>query len=209
MAYLTEAFPYVFSYRASRQFQYRTSVVKAVSGKAERNAIWSYPLHVYQVPLANRLQTEMEGLFEFWHAAGGREHTFGLRDPFEYSTTTLGSAVAATDQPLGTATAGQDEFQLRKAYTRGGQTRYRKITRPVAADLLVAINGTPTAAYTLGAGGVITLNTPATGGEVVTWGGTFLVPVAFDDDVMEQLIHEYSGGEYVGDAVLRLAEDRE
>lgn len=210
MAYLSEVFPLVFSYDASRRFLYQNDVVKAISGKAERNGLWSYPLHVYGVPLKNRLQEEIENLFEYYHACGGRLNTFPLLDPFEDRTCGLYETPDDQDQALGTATAGQTVFPLVKNYTRGGVTRQRRILDPITAELLVAVDDAPqtiTTDYTV-TNGIVTFNSPLSGGEVVTWGGRFYVPCAFDEDQMEQLIHNYSGGQFVGDTIIRLEEDR-
>ena len=58
----------------------------------------------------------------------------------------------------------------------------RRITRPVAGPVRVAVDGVETAAFSMGPGGMVTLDTPPEAGAVVTAGYRFDVPVRFAED---------------------------
>lgn len=211
MAHLTEVFPACFSFGMVRRPAYRTTVISAASGLTERNAHWTYPLHIYSCPLNNRTQTEVEDLLEYWHAAGGQANTFSLLDPGEDRSCALGDDVAQDDQTLGTAAASQTDFQLIKNYTRGGVTQVRKITRPIDSSVLVEVDSvlqTVTTHYTIDSLGVISFVTPMTGGEVVKAGFRFHVPVAFGSDDMDTRIHNYNSG-FINDTSFDIIEVRE
>lgn len=211
MTHLTEDIPFCPAYGYSRRMLYRTTVVASDSGMTERNSRWTYPLHVFGLPLNNRTQSEIEEIIAYFHAARGAGNTFNFLDRTEDRTCALNIDPASDDATLGTATASQTDFQLIKTYIAGGNTQSRKITRPIEASVLIEVDGTPktvTTDYTIESGGIIRFNSGLTGGEVVKGGCRFYVPVAFADDDVSITIHNYSGG-YVGDAVVELVEVRE
>ena len=72
-------------------------------------------------------------------------------------------------------------FALVKHY--GGVVR--RITRPVAGSVRVALDGEETVAFAIGAGGVVVLDQPPGAGVVVTAGFRFGVPVHFAEDSLE------------------------
>lgn len=211
MTHLTAGLPFCPSYGYSRRMMYRTTVAESASGRTERNSRWAYPLHVFGLPLNNRLQTELEEIVQYFHAAGGAGHTFDFLDRSEDRTCALSADPASSDITLGTALASQTDFQLVKTYVFGGRTQSRKITRPIEASVLVEVDGTPQTVsthYTIESGGIIRFNSGMSGGEVVRAGFRFYVPVAFASDDVDITIHNYSGG-FVGDAVVDLVEVRE
>jgi uncharacterized protein (TIGR02217 family) len=69
-------------------------------------------------------------------------------------------------------------FALVKTY---GET-VRRITRPVAGTVALKLNGGATAAFSLGEGGVVTLDAPPAAGVAVTASFLFDVPVRFAED---------------------------
>lgn len=212
MTHLTAEVPFVASYGYSRRLMYRTTVVQAASGRTERNSHWSYPLHVFGLPLQNRTQEQLEQIAQYFHAAGGAGNTFSFLDRFEDRSCAQADDPDDEDVTLGTATAAQTDFQLIKTYTYGGRTQTRKITRPVAASVVVAVDGsaqTVTTDYTIEDGGIIRFTSGLTGGEVVTAGFRFLVPVAFVSDEVDIMVHNHDGTGYIGDATVDLVEVRE
>lgn len=211
MAHLSETAPFIANYGYSRRPLYRTTVARAASGRTERNSHWEYPLHVFSLPLRNRRQDELETILNYFHAAGGAGNTFSFFDRSEDRSCALSADPASDDITLGTATAAQTDFQLIKTYTAGGRTQSRKITRPVAASLLVEVDSvlqTVTTDYTLEDGGIVRFTAGLTGGEIVKAGFRFLVPVAFASDEVDITIHDYSAS-FVGDGVIDLVEVRE
>ena len=211
MTHLTEALVFCPSFQYSKRRMYRTDVAQAASGRTERNSLWDYPLHVFGLPLNNRLQTELDEIGEYFHAAGGAGNTFDLFDRTEDRTCALSDDPASDDVTLGTAVASQTDFQLIKTYTAGGRTQARKITRPIEASVLVEVDGTPQTAttdYTIETGGIIRFLSGMAGGEVIKAGFRFHVPVAFASDDVDLTIHN-SSGDFIGDIVVDLVEVRE
>ena len=211
MSHLTTLAPLEPSYGYGRRLMYRTTVVRASSGKTYRNSLWEYPLHAFSLPLNNRAQSELEQIEEYFHAAAGAGHTFDFLDRSEDRTCSLSDDPADDDVILGTAAASQTDFQLIKTYASGGRTQVRKITRPIASSVLIAKDGAPqtvTTHYTIEAGGIIRFNSGLSGGEVITAGFRFYVPVAFASDDVDITIHNYSGG-FIGDSAIQLLEVRE
>lgn len=211
MTHLTTPFPLELSFNARRRARWRTDRVIARSGRDEVNQLWSYPLHAYDVPLLNREQATIETLQAYHHAAAGIAHTFDFLDRHDDRTCALSASPAGDDQSLGAATAAQTDFQLVRSYSAGGQTATRKITRPIAGDLIVwvdsvlQVEGTD---FDLDPLGVISFGTPMTGGEAVTWGGRYYVPCRFGEDELSQLIHNFNDG-YISDVTVLVEEVRE
>ena len=211
MTHLTDPLVFCPSYQYSKRRMYRTDVAEAASGRTERNSLWSYGMHIFGLPLTNRLQDELEEIAEYFHAAGGAGNTFDFFDRTEDRTCALSADPAGDDVTLGTAVASQTDFQLIKTYTKGGRTQARKITRPIEASVLIEVDGTPqtvTTDYTIETGGIIRFNSGMSGGEVITAGFRFYVPVAFASDDVDITIHN-KGGEFIGDSVVDLVEVRE
>jgi len=193
MTHLTTSFPASLSYGSAGGPIYQTTVVRAHSGKEERNQSWTYPLHQYSVDLGNRTQTELETLNNYYHAAAGRANTFNFSDPRDRKSCALSATPANTDQTLHTATGGETSVQVIKNYPAGGVTRLRKITRPTSGTLVVAIDTvskTSGGDYTVNYNtGVITLATGLATGEVVTAGYEFEVPARFNVDNLDFAIN--------------------
>jgi uncharacterized protein (TIGR02217 family) len=123
------------------------------------------------------------GLLEFVYARRGNLHGFRFKDHRDFTTASDGvSAVASTDQIIGTGDDTETQFQLIKEYDRGGLNPFAQaITLPIASTLAVAFDGGSAGSYTLSdPGGIITFDTAPTAGVVITAGCEFDVPVRFD-----------------------------
>jgi hypothetical protein len=78
-----------------------------------------------------RTQAQADTLAQFFHAMKGRAHSFRLKDPTDYSTTTSNGL-------LGTGVGtGLPTYQLNKTHTSGSETTTRTITRPVSGEVTV------------------------------------------------------------------------
>ena len=89
-------------------------------------------------------------------------------------------------------------FQLVKRYGSGLRDHVRVISKPVAGSVVVAVNGTPTANFTLDAtAGLVTFlagSIPGVGVEV-TAGFEFDVPVRFDTDQLSINLQNFAAGD--------------
>lgn len=171
---------------------YNTTVESALSGKKVKNSNWTYPLHKYDITYGIRDIEDLLQVLNFFHAAGGRAHTFRFKDWVDYkSSGTYRGAITAADQNLGVGDGANADFYLVKNYVVGVATRERKISKPVSGTLLVALDGVETTAYSIDTKGLITFDTPPGSGAVVTAGYEFDVPCSFDDDYLPTTMEEY------------------
>jgi len=113
---------------------------------------------------------ELETLTGFWLA----QSISGL--PFAY---TEAEDSTATNQGFGEGDGETTAFQL----TRGRSG----FAEPVYAPTIITsveIAGTPTAAYTLGATGIVTFNSAPGAAQALTWSGSYAWLCRFDEDTL-------------------------
>jgi uncharacterized protein (TIGR02217 family) len=86
----------------------------------------------------------------------------------------------------------RSQFPLLKHY---GDAE-RRITRPIASTVVVAVNGVVRAnGWTLAELGVLSFTIPPAAGAKVTAGYRFDVPVRFEEDALEVSLVSYRAGE--------------
>ncbi|WP_066727133.1 DUF2460 domain-containing protein [Sphingomonas pituitosa] len=163
------SFPIALGREAEVAPELSTAIVTSAGGAERRNAAWAQARTRYDVGPGVRSEADIAALLAFYRARMGPARGFRLRDPFDYD---------AKDQPLGIGDGQVARFQLVKTY---GES-VRRITRPVAGTVAVKLNGVATAAFSLGAGGVVTLDAAPAAGVRVTASFLFDVPVRFAED---------------------------
>lgn len=178
MAFVETQFPVDYSEQAEVRLTTMTTVVTTPSGAEQRIGQWSSGRRQYDVGYMTRTPAMLKVVTDFYLAVGGRLRGFRFKDWADYQA-------AAEALPQGTSTT----LQLRKAYTTGGVTDYRKITKPVNnGSFVLKKNGvtlTTPAQYTLDyTTGVVTLASAPLITDTITWTGEFDVPVRFDTDVL-------------------------
>jgi uncharacterized protein (TIGR02217 family) len=97
------------------------------------------------------------------------------------------------NQSLGLGDGVRTAFPLLKTYGADGQVR--RITRPVAASVLVAVNGVTATGWSLSVGGVVSFAAAPPAGAVVTAGYRFDVPVRFASDQMDMARATFGAGD--------------
>ena len=108
---------------------------------------------------------------------------FRFRDPYDFSSSGMTGVPAASDQAIGVGDGMTAGFELVKTYGSGEQ---RRITRPVAGSVRVAVDGSElVSGWTLAGNGVIEIAEAPAAGAVVTAGFLFDVPVRFAEDRLE------------------------
>ncbi|SFK23246.1 TIGR02217 family protein [Sphingomonas sp. NFR04] len=163
------SFPIALGREAEVVPELSTAIVTSAGGAERRNAAWAQARTRYDVGPGVRSEGDIAALLAFYRARMGPARGFRLRDPFDYD---------AKDQPVGTGDGQTARFQLIKTY---GDT-VRRITRPVAGTVALKLNGAATSAFTLGAGGVVTLDVAPAAGVKLTASFLFDVPVRFAED---------------------------
>ena len=164
---------------------FSTDITEIGSGHEVANQNWTSSRMMFELGARLVKTSEAVEIIRFFRARRGRARGFRLRDPLDSRSCNPGATPAATDQLLGTGDGAKLRFQLVKSYGDGvGVAESRKITRPVSASVLVAVNN-----VVVGSGwtvdlttGIITFTTPPTAGHTVKAGFRFDVPVRFDVD---------------------------
>ncbi len=132
-------------------------------GSESRNQDWAYERAEYEVSQAAKLPEEYQPLMAFFRLMAGRANSFRFRDWTDYICAVgAGTFITSDGSPTGK--------QMVKAYTFGGYTFYRKITKPVVGKITtdaVALE------YTTGV---------ASSGTY--WSGEFDLHCRFNTDVM-------------------------
>lgn len=159
-------------YPITRTPVHKTEIEETYSGKDTGFRVWAYPRRRYEL-VANVLRMdavrlEWQQLIGFFNRVGGRAGTFLFDDAKDD---------LVSDQAFGAGNGSAKSFQLVRSL--GG------FTQPVFAPNVIVnikINGTATAAYTVGNGGVITFTTAPANGAALTWSGSYYWICRFDDD---------------------------
>ncbi|MES2442790.1 MAG: DUF2460 domain-containing protein [Pseudomonadota bacterium] len=154
-----------------------TAIVTSAGGMEMRNADWAEARTAYDVGPGVRSEADIAALLGFFRARMGPARGFRLRDPFDASSGES-DEVGVTDQVIGIGDGEMQGFALVKHY---GEVA-RRVTRPVAGSVRVAVDGIETSGFVLGAGGVVTLDDAPDAGAAVTAGFRFDVPVRFVED---------------------------
>jgi uncharacterized protein (TIGR02217 family) len=174
--------------------EFSTVVTEYGSGFEGRNQDWSSSRLTFDLGSRPVDVAEAELIVAFFRARKGKARGFRIRDPFDSRSCSALANPAAADQGIGTGDGATLTFQLVKTYTHGGQSEARRITRPVAASVLIALNGVPTGAgWTVDVTtGIVTFAAPPAAGVVISAGYRFDVPARFNIDTL--MVESVGGG---------------
>ena len=123
----------------------------------------------------------------FFEARLGRLYGFRFKDWADYKSCAPSKGVSEMDQLIGTGDGETTAFALTKAYGTAPHIYQRRIEKPVAEAVRVALGGAeqfngwssdPTT-------GIVTFEVAPDPGVVLTAGFAFDVPVRFDSDLMD------------------------
>lgn len=194
------SFPVPLALAASGGPERKTEVVTLASGAEARNALWAGSRRRWDVGSAvTRLDT-LQTVVAFFEARGGRLSGFRFRDALDDRSSAPGAAVSATDQVIGMGDGETTAFQLVKAY--GGYAR--RILKPVAGSVVVAVGGASVSASVNAATGIVTLGTAPAEGAVVTAGYRFDCPVRFDADRLDVNLEAFGAGRVLSIPLIEL-----
>ncbi len=165
-----------------------TDIAALSSGHEERNQRWAHARRRYNAGYGIKSREDVLAVVAFFEERRGRFHSFLWRDGLDFSSNGGAGTPGALDQQIGIGDGASTTFQLVKRYGGGFDPYDRPISKPDAASVIVAVNGS-----VLGAGefavsettGIVTLTTAPAAGAVVSAGFEFDVPVRFDTDQLE------------------------
>ncbi|WP_205995561.1 DUF2460 domain-containing protein [Pseudolabrys sp. FHR47] len=192
-------FPLDIALKSSGGPERRTDVVTLGSGREERNARWAHSRRRYDAGYGVKTHQALSQVIEFFEERRGRLHGFRWRDRLDHSSAAPGASVTALDQVIGMGDGETASFALTKTYGGVHAPYQRRIEKPVAGSLRVAVAGVEVAgsAFTLDtATGIVTFlagHIPANG-QAVTAGFLFDVPVRFDTDYLEVDLSAFAAG---------------
>lgn len=175
----------------------RTDIVALSNGGEARNARFAEARRSYDVGTGLRGIEDLYALVAFFEARQGQLHGFRFRDPLDHSSAWPGVAVTAFDQPIGAGDGARRTFQLTKTYADAGSTSVRRIDKPVAETVRIAVAGAELAAGGFSvdhATGLVLFATAPAAGAVITSGYEFDVPVRFDADRIEINLAAFEAG---------------
>lgn len=169
-------FPLALGREAEVAPEFSTMIVTGAGGQEARSASWAEARTRYDVGPGVRSEADIAALLGFFRARMGPARGFRLRDPFDGSSG--GAVPTPVDQVLGSGDGTVARFALVKHYGDA----VRRITRPVAGSVRVAVDGVATTAFSVVTGGFVVLDATPAAGAVVSAGFLFDVPVRFAED---------------------------
>lgn len=201
-------FPIALGREASVTPAFSTAIVTTASGQEQRNADWADARLSFDAGPGVRSEADMQALIAFFRARRGAAKGFRFRDPFDHSSHGMTGAPAATDQRLGTGDGVATRFALLKTYGTGADAQVRRLTRPVAGTVRVALDGVEKAVgWSLAPGGVVAFDSAPAHGVAVTAGCLFDVPVRFAEDSLAINSATFAAGEAPSVPLIEIRED--
>lgn len=187
MAFHEVRFPDDISRGARGGPERRTRIVELASGDEERNSPWADSRRRYDAAYGIRRADDLAAVVAFFEARHGRLYGFRWKDWSDYKSCLPSASPSATDQIIGEGDGSATQFQLVKVYASGAQSYSRRIVKPVAGTVLIALDG-----IAQGSGwsvdpstGVVSFAAAPGNGVIVTAGFEFDVPVRFDTDRLD------------------------
>lgn len=200
------AFPLAIGLRASGGPEFATQISTSSSGYEQRNAGWSDARLRFDAGVGIRSEDDLRTLLGFFRARRGRANGFRFTDPFDHVSRDDGAAVTATDQRLGIGDGVATRFALIKYYGADAEPYARRITRPHAGSIVIAVNGVANTGWVPGALGTIDFGVAPAAGAIVTAGFVFDVPVRFDTDRIDVGASGWRSGDIASIPLIELRE---
>jgi len=198
-------FPIAIGAEASVAPNFSTNIVTSASGYEARNVNWSQARLRFDAGPGVRGDAELETLLAFYRARRGPAVGFRFRDPYDNSSNAMTAEPGASDQAIGAGDGVNQSFALVKTYGDGEE---RRITRPVAGSVRVAIDGGEMASgWSLLDKGVVQFAQPPAANVAVTAGYQFDTPVRFADDRLEINRATFLAGEAPSVPLIEIRED--
>ena len=194
-------FPLAIGFGSSGGPERRTDIVLLASGHEERNARWADSRRRYDAGTGVHSLADLSTLIAFFEERRGRLYGFRWRDRSDFKSCAPDATPSPADQAIGTGDAATVAFQLTRAYGSAFDPYHRRIAKPVAGTVRVAVDGTEQIEGTDfsvdTASGIVTFMPGAVpgNGAAVTAGFEFDVPVRFDTDRLNINLASFEAGE--------------
>jgi uncharacterized protein (TIGR02217 family) len=196
MAFDEIRFPVAISRGATGGPERRTEIVTLASGHEERDSRWADSRRRYNAGFGVKSLNDIHEVLRFFEERRGRLHGFRWKDHADFKSGAPQAQISALDQQIAVGNGTVAAFQLIKNYGTGLRDYTRTITKPLAASVVAAVNGTITTSFTVNpATGVMTFAAPPAPGAVITAGFEFDVPVRFDTDQLKINVTNFVAGD--------------
>lgn len=190
------AFPLSIGRDASLAPAFSTQIVEAPSGHERRSSDWADARLSFDAGPGVRSEADIATLIAFFRARRGAARGFRFTDPYDDRSCGLGEAPGPLDQRLGVGDGVKAEFPLQRFYGPGEEAQVRRISRPVAGSIRVAVDGIErTSGWSHAGQGVIAFDEAPAEGAVLTAGYRFDVPVRFAEDRLDINRVTFAAGE--------------
>ena len=190
------SFPLAIGREASVAPAFSTQVVESVSGHERRSSDWADARLSFDAGPGVRSEADMAALIAFFRARRGAARGFRFTDPYDDRSCGMGEAPGPLDQRLGLGDGVRTAFPLQRFYGAGEEAQVRRITRPVAGTIRVAVNGAEMVGGWSHAGlGMIAFDAAPAEDAVLTAGFRFDVPVRFAEDRLDVNRATFAAGE--------------
>jgi uncharacterized protein (TIGR02217 family) len=196
-------FPLALGREAEVMPEFSTAIVVSAGGHEARNASGSAARTRYDIGPGIRSEQDIAALLDFFRARMGPARGFRLRDPFDSSSAGGHAAPTPIDQPIGTGDGITRRFALVKHY---GES-VRRITRPVAGSVRVAVNGMEISGFTLTDAVWVVLDAAPEAGAAIAAGFAFDVPVRFAEDRLSVTRATFMAGQAASVPLVEVRED--
>jgi uncharacterized protein (TIGR02217 family) len=189
-----------------------TQVVTLASGREVRNSRWAHSRRRYDAGFGIRTLDALAEVVAFFEERRGRLYGFRWRDRLDWKSCPPSGEPAASDQQIGVGDGATRIFQLGKLYGGLHAPYIRRITKPVAGSVLIAVDGVvqaqPGEVSCDHATGLVTFavgNAPPSGA-LVSAGFAFDVPVRFDIDMIEVDLSAFEAGDIPKIPIVEIAD---
>lgn len=196
-------FPIELGANAAVEPCFATTISTSPGGFESRNIEWQQARLRFDVGPGLRSVDDVQALLHFYRSMRGNALAFRFRDSTDYSSSGMTGAPSATDQMLGTGDGLRRRFELVKSY---GDGEVRRITRPVASSLQVALGEQAANEWQLADGGVIEFATAPVAGTAVRAGFLFDVPVRFEEPTLRVSRKTHLAGQLVSVPLIEVRE---
>ena len=200
-------FPIAIGREASVAPAFSTQVAESPSGHERRSSDWADARLSFDAGPGVRSDADIADLIAFFRARRGAARGFRFTDPYDDRSGPPGIAPGPLDQRLGSGDGVTTDFVLMRHYGGGADAQARRITRPVAGTIRVAIDGAEQADGWQHVGlGVIAFDAAPGDGALITAGYRFDVPVRFAEDRLEINRATFAAGEAVSVPLVEIRE---
>src|SRR5688572_17231352 len=141
MAFHEVRLPARLAFGSTGGIERRTEIVTLGSGFERRSTPWAQGRRRYLIGASLRSLDDMAALTDFFEARCGRLYGFRFRDFADWKSCPPAAAISAADQALGEGDGVRTAFPLIKRYGADETAVERRIAKPVAGSVRIALDG--------------------------------------------------------------------